>query len=89
MEAIAQALNEPLPALLEKTDLDRQSMSWLTANAPAGSLPTGYQRVSAALTEYQAFTVQQWDQANRQLISQPEKSKRLLFGAMPNARKQA
>lgn len=69
MEAIALALNEPLPALLETTDLDRQSISLLTADTPPSSLPSGYVRVSAILTEYQAFTVQQWDQTNRQHIS--------------------
>lgn len=73
MESIAQALNEPLPALLETTDLDRQSISMLAANPPSTSLPAGYIRASAILTEYQAFTVQQWDQANRQLISQAQK----------------
>ncbi len=73
MESIAQALNEPLPALLETTDLDRQSISMLSANLPSTSLPAGYIRASAILTEYQAFTVQQWDQANRQLISQTQK----------------
>jgi transcriptional regulator with XRE-family HTH domain len=73
MEAIAEALNEPLPALLETTDLDRQALSVLAANTTTSSLPAGYVRVSAILTEYQAFTVQQWDQANRQLISQPQK----------------
>ncbi|WP_070266524.1 transcriptional regulator [Duganella sp. HH101] len=73
MEAIAQALDEPLPALLETTDLDQQSFSTLAGTSPANSLPAGYVRASAILTEYQAFTVQQWDQANRQLISQAQK----------------
>lgn len=73
MEAIAQALNEPLPHLLEQTDLDLQSMSQLKAGNVAASLPEGYRRVSAVLTEYQAFTVEQWDQANRKLISESQK----------------
>lgn len=73
MEAIAKALNEPLPSLLETTDLDRQSIYQLAPSALSGSLPEGYQRVSAVLTEYQAFTVQQWDEANRKLLSQPQK----------------
>lgn len=73
MEAIAQALDEPLPALLETTDLDRQSIANLAASPAPNSLPVGYVRTSAILTEYQAFTVQQWDEANRQLISQPQK----------------
>lgn len=73
MEAIAQALNEPLPSLLETIDLDPQSISQLTPSALTGSLPEGYQRVSAVLTEYQAFIVQQWEETNRKLISQPQK----------------
>lgn len=71
MEAIALALNEPLPALLESSDLDKESISILAAISPPSSLPAGYVRTSAILTEYQAFAVQQWDQANRKLISQP------------------
>lgn len=73
MEAIAQALNEPLPHLLEQTDLDLQSMSQLKSSSVGALLPEGYQRVSAVLTEYQAFTVEQWDQANRKLISESQK----------------
>lgn len=73
MEAIAQALNEPLPHLLEQTDLDQQSISQLTPASAIHSLPDGYQRVSVILTEYQAFTAEQWDQANRKLISESQK----------------
>jgi transcriptional regulator with XRE-family HTH domain len=73
MEAIAHALNEPLPALLESSDLDKESISILATNSTTNSLPAGYVRASAILTEYQAFTVQQWDQANRKLISRPQK----------------
>lgn len=73
MEAIALALDESLPALLESSDLDQESISILAASSPATSLPAGYVRASAILTDYQAFTVQQWDQANRKIISQPQK----------------
>ncbi len=73
MEAIAQALHEPLPSLLETTDLDQESMSLLTSHGIPASLPEGYQRVSAILTEYQAFSVKQWDEANRKLISHSQK----------------
>lgn len=73
MEAIALALNEPLPALLETTDLDPQSMAALVERPSVNTLPAGYVRVSAILTEYQAFTVEQWDQANRKSISQHQK----------------
>ncbi|WP_373991724.1 transcriptional regulator [Duganella sp. BuS-21] len=73
MEAIALALNEPLPALLETTDLDPQSIATLVERPAMNTLPAGYLRVYALLTEYQAFTVQQWDQANRKSISEHQK----------------
>lgn len=73
MESIALALNEPLPALLENTDLDLQAISALYARPVSGSLPTGYLKISAVLTEYQAFTVQQWDEANRKQIASQKK----------------
>lgn len=69
MEAIASALATPLPALLENTDLDSASLKALAGNNIAPSLPAGYVRAYAVLTEYQAFTVQQWDDKNRRDIS--------------------
>jgi transcriptional regulator with XRE-family HTH domain len=73
MEAIAHALAEPLPALLETLDLAQQDIALLTEKPPAQSLPSGFTRVSAVLTDFQAFTVEQWDQANRKLISQTQR----------------
>lgn len=73
MEAIAHALAEPLPALLETLDLAQQDIALLTDKPPTQSLPSGFTRVSAVLTDFQAFTVEQWDQANRKLISQTQK----------------
>jgi hypothetical protein len=32
-------------------------------------MPPGLVRVAAVLTEYQAFTVRQWDEANRKLLT--------------------
>lgn len=72
MEAIAVALKESLPALLENTDLDPAAFSG-TPSPHSSPLPAGYIRVSGVLTEYQAFTVQLWDQANRKLISESQK----------------
>lgn len=69
MEAIADALIAPLPSLLEQTDLDSASLKQLAGHDVAPSLPPGYVRTSAILTEYQAFTVQQWDEKNRKTIA--------------------
>jgi transcriptional regulator with XRE-family HTH domain len=68
MEAIAHALDTPLPALLETTDLDRQTLEELAGGKSKLSLPEGYMRVAAILTEYQAFTVRQWDENNRKRL---------------------
>ncbi|MFC5461007.1 transcriptional regulator [Massilia niabensis] len=76
MEAIAQALDTPLPALLETTDLDRQSLEELAGGASKLSLPEGYARVSAIVTEFEAFTVRQWDQKNRKLLNAAKKKAR-------------
>jgi transcriptional regulator with XRE-family HTH domain len=73
MEAIAHALNEPLPSLLENTDLDQRSFALLSPQPVPPSLPKGYVKVSAVLTEFQAFTVEQWDSANRELIAASQK----------------
>lgn len=68
MEAIAKALNTALPALLEITDLDQETLDALAGGTALKSLPDGFVRVSAVLTEFQAFNVKQWDQENRKKI---------------------
>lgn len=73
MEAIAAALATPLPALLENTDLDSASLKSLAGREVTPSLPQGYVRTYAVLTEYQAFTVQQWDDKNRREIGAQKK----------------
>lgn len=65
MDAIATALDAPLPLLLEMTDLDRDTLDLLTGGKAPHCLPDGFVRVGAILTEYQAFMVRQWDEANR------------------------
>jgi transcriptional regulator with XRE-family HTH domain len=65
MEAIADALHASLPALLEMTDLDQATLDVLAGGQALRSLPNGYVRVSVILTEFQAFTVKQWDNENR------------------------
>jgi len=65
MEAIADALETSLPTLLELTDLDKAALVELAGGRTSRILPEGFFRVSAILTEFQAFKVQQWDQENR------------------------
>ena len=69
MESIAKALDVALPALLEITDLSQESLDMLAGGKAPSSLPPGYVRVAAVLTEYQAFQVRQWNDANRKHIA--------------------
>ena len=75
MEAIADALETPLPTLLELTDLDRATLDLLAGGYARRSLPEGYLRVTSILTEFQAFNARQWDQENRKhlLSKKPHK----------------
>jgi transcriptional regulator with XRE-family HTH domain len=68
MEAVANALQASLPALLEMTDLDQEALAVLAGGRAPNRLPQGYERVSVILTEFQAFTVKRWDEANRKLM---------------------
>ena len=78
MEAIALALDEPLPKLLEETDLDKASLNLLTDNKIISSLPKGYERLSVVLPGYRAYIVKQWDKEAyekiRKLQSQNKKN---------------
>jgi len=68
MEAIAKALETPLPPLLELTDLDEATLNALVGDKAVSSVPAGYQRVSAILPDYRAFIVKQWaEEARRKL----------------------
>ena len=69
MGAIADALETALPTLLESTDLDRATVAALAGEHATNSLPDGYLRVSAVLTEFQAFEVAIWDQHNKKIIA--------------------
>jgi transcriptional regulator with XRE-family HTH domain len=68
MEAIAMALDTPLPVLLEITDLDQSALEELWGDALVKSLPSGFVRVNAILTEYEAYQVQQLHQKNIKLL---------------------
>ncbi len=69
MEAIAEALDTPLPTLLEMTDLDQAALNELAGGRAPQSVPSGYIRVGAVLTEFQAFQVRQWDRHNREQMA--------------------
>lgn len=75
MEAIADALETSLPTLLELTDLDRASLAELAAGRTSRTLPEDYLRVSAILTEFQAYKVQQWDSENRKHLQAKKPNK--------------
>lgn len=73
IEAIAEALDTPLPVLLDTTDLSIEDLKKLTEGKYQQSLPDGYQRLCAVLNEYQAFQVKQWDATNREIINRRNK----------------
>ena len=70
MRNIAEALDTPLPLLLEATDLAPEDLAELQGNSskPRQSLPPGYERVSVVLPEFQAFQVKQWAEAARKRL---------------------
>jgi len=80
MESIANALDVPLPTLLETTDLDENSLILMANGRPAKSLPPGYKRISVVLSDQQAFIVRKWGEVTkaklsdeaRQLLSSPK-----------------
>lgn len=68
MEAIAKALETPLPLLLESTDLDKAALDALAGGKAVSSVPPGYQRVSAILPDYRAFIVKGWAEETRKKL---------------------
>lgn len=75
MGSIADALSVPLPTLLEMTDLDKATLDALSVGKAPKNLPDGFARIAAILNEYQAFTVRQWDEANRKQIAKSKGKK--------------
>ena len=59
MERIVDARDEPLPELLEKTDLDSQSLKALAVGKPRG-IAEGYERMSLILPSHQTYAAKQW-----------------------------
>ena len=70
MQSIAEALDTPLPLLLEATDLTPDALAELQGSTTSTklSLPPGYERVSVVLPAFQAYQVRQWDAATRKRL---------------------
>ncbi|WP_340124189.1 helix-turn-helix domain-containing protein [Methylobacter svalbardensis] len=74
MEQIANALDTSLPALLEETDMDRQSLEALTEGQLRG-VAEGYERVSLILPTHQAFIAKQWAKETKEHLKKNEQKK--------------
>jgi transcriptional regulator with XRE-family HTH domain len=70
MESIAEALDVPLPLLLESTDLTKEDLDELAGGKARSSLPPGYERVSVILPEHKAFIVKKWGEETREKLRQ-------------------
>jgi transcriptional regulator with XRE-family HTH domain len=70
MESIANAFGVPLPYMLESTELTPEQLAELRQDSavPMASVPPGYERVSAIVTEFEAFQVKQWAEAARKRL---------------------
>ena len=68
MEQLADALETPLPALLETTDLDSTALEQLTGKN--AGLPTGYKRVSVVLPEQKAYLVGTWGEETKKQLQE-------------------
>lgn len=68
IEAIAEALETPLPMLLDTSDLNLADLEVL-AERKLETLPAGFVWKGGVLSEYEAYQVDQWDQKNRAFLS--------------------
>ena len=68
MEAIASALQMPLPVMLERTDLSQEDLATLAENKAHRVLPRGYEWVTAVLPEQKAFVVRKWSEETKKKI---------------------
>jgi transcriptional regulator with XRE-family HTH domain len=60
MEAIATALEVPLPYLLERTDMDQEFLEELGLSEGFDGIAPGYERVCVILPKSQAFIAKKW-----------------------------
>ena len=75
IEAIAEALETPLPMLLDSSDMDLTDLEALAKRKP-GRLPKGFVWKGGVLSEYEAYQVDQWDKKNRELLSKQTRKSR-------------
>jgi transcriptional regulator with XRE-family HTH domain len=68
MEAVAAALETPLPLLLESTDLDKEALDALAGGKAPNRLPAGYEWVCVVLPEHKAYIVKKWGEETRQKL---------------------
>lgn len=67
IEAIAKALDTPLPLLFDSSDMSAAERDILTED-DSGQLAKGFVWKGAVLTEFQAYQVSEWDRENREII---------------------
>ena len=67
IEAIAEALETPLPMLLDSSDMSTADLEALT-NRKLKHLPKGFVWKGGVLSEFEAYQVEQWDKKNREFL---------------------
>ena len=75
IEAIAEALETPLPMLLDSSDLELSDLEVLAKRKP-GKLPKGFVWKGGVLSEYEAYQVDQWDKKNRTFLTKEARKNR-------------
>ena len=72
IEAIAKALETPLPLLFDSSDMSAAERASL-GEGDSEHLAKGFVWKGAVLTEFQAYQVAQWDRENREIIKKTAK----------------
>lgn len=72
IEAIAKALETPLPLLFDNSDMSAAERT-LLGESDSERLAKGFVWKGAVLTEFQAYQVAQWDRENREIIKKTTK----------------
>lgn len=68
MKAIADALETPLPVLLQSPDHECGMLAAVASNTAVRSVPQGYEHVSVVLPSHKAYIVKRWgDDARKKL----------------------
>ncbi|MCC8997292.1 MAG: helix-turn-helix domain-containing protein [Nitrosomonas sp.] len=68
IEAIADALEVPLPSLFQINDIELSELAAESGNEIKTHLPKGYQAVYLILTDIQAFEAKRWDKDNKKKL---------------------